>query len=94
MGDSLPRTYPVSEASRIAGVTDRTIRRWLADGYLPAVKVGGRWRISQETLERLLSGDLGSYKRRTYAAGKPVGYTKEARARKRAEPHSEGVSDE
>lgn len=95
MSEDLPRTYPLSEAAQLAGVTSRTIRRWLAEGYLPAVKVGGRWRISQETLDRLLRGDLGPYKRRTYTAGKPTGYTKEARARKRLDAlNTEGAPND
>lgn len=37
------------------GVSDRTVRRWIADGRLPAVKVAGRLlRIRRADLEALL----------------------------------------
>ena len=77
----LPRVYTLREVQEIAQVSRRTLYLWIEDGYLEAVKVGGRWRVPQAELDALISGAKGSYKRREYAAGKPVGYTAEARAR-------------
>jgi len=37
-----PRWATVSEAAKRAGVSDRTIRRWIHKGDLPATRVGPR----------------------------------------------------
>ena len=39
------------EAADLAGVTDRAIRKAIAEDRLPATEVGGRYRISREDLE-------------------------------------------
>ena len=50
----------VSETARQLSVTTRTVRRWVADGFLPAAKIrgrgGGEWRIPCEAVDKLLSG--------------------------------------
>jgi excisionase family DNA binding protein len=50
----------VSETARRLSVTTRTVRRWVADGFLPAAKIpgrgGGEWRIPGEAVDKLLSG--------------------------------------
>jgi excisionase family DNA binding protein len=40
----------VAEAARALGVTERTIRRWLKDGRLAGLKVGGRIRIPERAV--------------------------------------------
>ena len=39
---------------RELGITERTVRRWIADGRLPSVKPGGARLVAREDLERLL----------------------------------------
>jgi acetyl-CoA/propionyl-CoA carboxylase biotin carboxyl carrier protein len=39
------------------GVTVRTVQRWVADGRLPATRVGGRLRVSRSSLTRVESGE-------------------------------------
>jgi excisionase family DNA binding protein len=39
-----------SEAANAAGVTDRAIRKWIAQDRLPAKRHGGRWLINQKDL--------------------------------------------
>jgi excisionase family DNA binding protein len=34
------------------GVSERTVRRWIADGNLDSIKVGGTRLVARETLER------------------------------------------
>lgn len=84
--EPLPRLYTLAEVEQIAQVSRRTLYLWIESDYLHAVKVGGRWRVPQAELDALIEGRKGSYQRREYAAGKPVGYTREARARKTGEP--------
>jgi excisionase family DNA binding protein len=39
------------------GVTVRTVQRWIADGRLPAIRVGGRRRVPRAALARVRQGD-------------------------------------
>jgi excisionase family DNA binding protein len=43
----------VQETARILRVTPITVRRYIAQGRLPAVRVGGGVRISKEAVEQL-----------------------------------------
>ena len=43
-------TVTTAEAARLAGVTPRTIRRWLQEGWLASVEAGGERRISPADL--------------------------------------------
>jgi excisionase family DNA binding protein len=39
-----------SEAAQQADVTDRCVRKWIAEGRLPATRRGGRWLIHRKAL--------------------------------------------
>ena len=42
------------QIAEVLGVTERTIRRWIADGTLPSVKLGGARLVARATLEQRL----------------------------------------
>ena len=42
-----------SEAARRLGATTRSVQRWIAQGTLPARRVGGRWRVATDALDTL-----------------------------------------
>jgi acetyl-CoA/propionyl-CoA carboxylase biotin carboxyl carrier protein len=44
------------EVATQLGVTTRTVQRWIADGRLPAERVGSRVRVSRSSLARVASG--------------------------------------
>ncbi len=44
--------------AELLDVTERTVRRWIADGTLPSVKVGGARLIARTTLEQQLGASL------------------------------------
>jgi len=44
------------EAASMAGVTENAVRCW-CEHYGLGVKVGGRWRINPDDLERFLKGE-------------------------------------
>jgi len=92
MGDRVieieDRLYTLAEVEGLTTVTRRTLYNWIDSGYLQAVKVGGRWKVPAEEIENVTSGTIRRYGSRVYAAGKPTGYTLEARARKAAERDS------
>ena len=43
------------EVASLVGVSLRTVRRWIAEGTLPAARVGGVVRIRRRDLERVLT---------------------------------------
>ena len=45
-----------SEAARLAGVHEDTLRRGIARGELPAIRVRGRFRIAPDDLWTFLAG--------------------------------------
>jgi excisionase family DNA binding protein len=44
--------------AELLDVTERTVRRWIADETLPSVKVGGARLIARATLEQQLGASL------------------------------------
>ena len=44
-----------SEIARLSGVSVRTVRRWIAAGTLPSVKVGGVRLVARQTLQKTLA---------------------------------------
>lgn len=53
------RLYSLTEVEGILGVSHRTLLRWITDGKLKAVKVGSRWKVSEDTLKAILGGTNG-----------------------------------
>ena|SRR5437762_11961845 len=64
----------VQETARLLRVTPITVRRYIAQGRLPAVKVGGGVRISKEAVEQLPEPvrTSDSLKRDRRRHGKPI----------------------
>ena len=50
--------YTLRQASEIMGIKVRTVREWIRNGRIKAIKIGGsnRWFISRDEIERLVSG--------------------------------------
>ena len=53
--DSNSRWLSIKDAVRISGLSESSIRRAIQSGQLKANKVGGKWLIKSEWLERYLS---------------------------------------
>jgi len=51
------RLYTLSELEPILGVTHRTLQTYIKDGRLKGVKIGGKWKISEEVLRKFIDGD-------------------------------------
>jgi excisionase family DNA binding protein len=45
----------VSEAAALLACSDRTMRRWIADGVIASVKIGGARRVPESEIARLLN---------------------------------------
>ena len=50
----MERHYSTREVCEILGVANRTLRRWIKEGKIRAVNIGGRWRIPESEIKRLL----------------------------------------
>ncbi len=48
--------YTIKEIKDDLKVSDRTVRRWIADGKLKAIKIQGVVRIEDEEYKRFLEG--------------------------------------
>ena len=51
---SLPEYLRAHQIADLLGVTERTIRRWMANGTLPSVKLGGARLVAVAELDRKL----------------------------------------
>lgn len=54
----LPKNYTVSEVAEILRRTEQTIRKMIKDKKIPAIRVGGGYLVSQETIDKILRGDI------------------------------------
>ena len=56
------RRYPqqllsTDEVAVVLAVRPKTVRRWITEGELPAVKLHRQWRVRLDDLDHLLEGD-------------------------------------
>lgn len=48
-------TYTLTELESILGVSHRTLLQYVKTGRLPAKKIGGKWRVTAENLEKFVN---------------------------------------
>jgi excisionase family DNA binding protein len=48
-----PKFYNTEEAARVLGVNVQTMRRYLRDGKVRAIRLGRDWRISEAAFDEL-----------------------------------------
>ena len=51
------RLYTLTELEPILGVTHRTLQTYILSGRLKGVKVGGKWKVTEENLQKFLNGE-------------------------------------
>lgn len=51
------RLYSLTELEPILGVTHRTLQTYIKDGRLKGVKIGGKWKVSEDALKRFINGE-------------------------------------
>ena len=51
------RLYTLTELEPILGVTHRTLQTYIKDGRLKGVKIGGKWKITEDNLMKFLNGE-------------------------------------
>ena len=50
------KLYTLTELETILGVTHRTLLNYVKDGRFKAVKIGGKWKVSEENLKAFING--------------------------------------
>jgi putative resolvase len=56
MSDDVERQYKLVEVQKILGVSRATLKRWIYDGKMKAVKIGAHWRVSESEVRRFTKG--------------------------------------
>ena len=51
------KVYSLTEIEPILGVTHRTLLTYVKDGRLKGVKIGGKWKVSEENLRKFINGE-------------------------------------
>lgn len=51
------RLYTLTELEPVLGVTHRTLQSYIKDGRLKGVKLGGKWKVTEESLQKFLNGE-------------------------------------
>ena len=49
------RLLTIPDVAEFCRVSERTVRRWIKAGELPAIRLGRQWRIAKKDFERFLS---------------------------------------
>lgn len=51
------RVYTLTELEPVLGVTHRTLLQYVKNGKIQAVKIGGKWKVSEENLRKYINGE-------------------------------------
>ena len=51
------RLYTLTEIEPILGVSHRTLLDYVGSGKIKAVKIGGKWKVSEENLKAFINGE-------------------------------------
>lgn len=51
------KLFTLEELVAVLGVTHRTLLTYVNTGKLKAVKVGGKWKVSEANLNRFINGE-------------------------------------
>lgn len=51
------KLFTLSEIEPILGVTHRTLLTYIKDGRLKGVKLGGKWKVSEDNLRKFINGE-------------------------------------
>jgi len=49
------RLLTIPDVAEFCRVSERTVRRWIKAGELPAIRLGRQWRIAKRDLKRFLN---------------------------------------
>jgi excisionase family DNA binding protein len=61
--------FTVPEVARRLQVTDKTVRAWISERKLTAIRVGREWRIRQEDVQAFIDRNLSTATREIHGVG-------------------------
>ena len=61
-----------SQAAERIGATTRSVQRWIANGRLPARRVGSRWRVANDAIDAFIAEGVGVGAGEVQAGSRPV----------------------
>ena len=79
----MERHYSTREVCEILGIANRTLRRWIKEGKIKAINIGGKWRIPESEIKRLLGQPVEEI--RTPRVARAVIYARVSRANQKRE---------
>ncbi len=57
----MPEELTPRQAAERIGATTRSVQRWIAQGSLPARRVGGRWRVASDAIDAFVAEQAGGF---------------------------------
>lgn len=51
------RLYTLTEIEPVLGVSHRSLLAYIKDKRIKAVKIGGKWKVSEENLRKFINGE-------------------------------------
>lgn len=51
------KVYTLTEIEPFLGVTHRTLLTYIKTGRLKGVRIGGKWKVSEEQLKKFINGE-------------------------------------
>lgn len=51
------KLYTLTDLEQVLGVTHRTLLTYVKTGRLKAVKVGGKWKVTEENVRHFINGE-------------------------------------
>jgi excisionase family DNA binding protein len=61
--------YTVPEVARRLQVTDKTVRAWISERKLTAIRVGREWRIREEDVQAFIQRHLSTATQEIHGTG-------------------------
>jgi excisionase family DNA binding protein len=61
--------YTVPEVARRLQVTDKTVRAWINDRKLTAIRIGREWRIREEDVQAFIQRHLSTATQEIHGTG-------------------------
>lgn len=51
------RLYTLKDLQSILGISHRTLLNYIKSGRIKGVKIGGKWKVSEEVLRKFINGE-------------------------------------
>lgn len=56
--DGLTFYYDLTDLGIVLGFSSSTLQKYIKDGRLKAIKIGGKWKVSEENYKKFINGEV------------------------------------